>query len=143
MTNSEKRLVWFLRGSSVVLLSALVPAVMPFQWMVEIHARLGLGTLPDQPIIGYLTRSLSAMYALHGALVWYVSLDVRRHLGVVRCLGGLGLVFGAGMIVLDLAVGLPIAWAIGEGTSIIVLGAVILILAAGAGRERGESGSIS
>jgi len=35
--------------------------------------------------MGYLTRSLSAMYALHGALVFLVSLDVRRFLPVVKC----------------------------------------------------------
>ena len=135
MTRSEKRLVWLLRGGSVLLLSALVPVVMPFWWMVEIHAWLGLGTLPDQPIIGYLTRSISAMYALHGALLLYVSLDVKRHLGVVRFLGAATVIFGVGMLVLDQAVGLPLYWVLGEGPFVVVLGAALLALVAAVKRE--------
>lgn len=131
----EKTLVVLLRISAVVLLTALVPAVMPFAWMKEIHQWLGMGELPEGPIIGYLTRSLSAMYAMHGALVLFVSLDVRRFLPVVKCLAVLGIVFGVGMIALDVVVEMPLSWVLCEGPFIIILGSVLLWLA---GRIQGR-----
>ena len=124
----ERALVILLRVSGVVLLTALIPVVMPFAWMDDIHRWLGMGKLPDAPIMGYLTRSLSAMYALHGALVFFVSLDVRRYLPVVQCLAVLGILFGIGMLLIDRAVGIPPRWAYCEGPSVIVLGAVLLWL---------------
>ena len=129
MTRSEKTLVVLLRLGGVLLLTAVIPAVMPFAWMEQIHRQLGMGELPEMPITGYLTRSLSAFYALHGVLVLFVSLDVRRYLPVVNCLAALCIVFGAGMIVLDVQVGMPLPWVLGEGPSIIVLGGVLLWLA--------------
>jgi hypothetical protein len=56
-------------------------------------------------------------------------MDVRRYLPVVRFLAVLSIVFGAGMLVLDIAVGMPLPWIIGEGPSIIILGGVLLWLA--------------
>ena len=129
MNSSEKSLAILMRVAGILLLTAAIPAVMPFAWMDVIHQRLGMGSLPEAPIMGYLTRSLSAMYALHGALVFFISLDVRRYLPVVKCLAVLSVFFGLGMLVLDIAVGLPPWWIAGEGPSIIVLGGVMFWLA--------------
>ena len=68
---------------------------------------------------------------MHWALLLFVSLDVRRSLPVVKCLGVLCLAFGAGMIVLDQAVGMPWFWLLGEGPFIIALGGAILWLSRG------------
>ena len=125
---AEKTLVWLLRIAGVILLTAVIPAVMPFAWMKEIHQLLGMGELPEGPIMGYLTRSLSGMYAMHGALVLFVSLDIHRFLPVVKCLAVLGIVFGAGMLVLDVMVGMPPYWVLCEGPFIVVLGGVLLWL---------------
>jgi hypothetical protein len=136
----EKALILLLRISAVVLLTAVVPAVMPFDWMRAIHWQLGMGELPDGPIVGYLTRSLSAMYAVHGALVFFISLDVRRFLPVVKCLAVLGVVFGVGMLILDILVGMPRSWVVGEGPFVIGLGGVLLWLAVRI--EKGSPGSL-
>ena len=128
MNRLEKALVVLLRLSAVLLLTAIVPAVMPFAWMKTIHRLLGMGELPEGPIIGYLTRSLSAMYALHGGLLLFVSLDVRRFLPVVKCLAVLAMAFGIGMLVLDLVVGMPLFWVLCEGPFVVVLGGVMFWL---------------
>jgi hypothetical protein len=125
----EKVLVILLRVTGIVLLTALIPAVMPFSWMQETHRWLGMGELPTEPIVGYLTRSLSLMYAMHGALIYFVSLDVRHFLPLVRLLAILGIVFGGGMIVLDAAIGMPAYWIACEGPFVILLSFVILWLA--------------
>jgi hypothetical protein len=89
---------------------------------------LGMGELPRGPMIGYLTHSLSGMYAMHGAVVLVVSLDVRRYLPAVKCLAVLAVVFGIGMIVLDVMVGMPMFWILCEGPFIIVANGVLLWL---------------
>lgn len=129
MNWAEKTLVLVLRASAALLLTALIPAVMPFDWMMATHRWLGLGELPAGPIVGYLTRSLSLLYAIHGALVLGISLDVRRYLSLIKYFAVLGVVFGASMIALDWAVGLPLSWVLSEGPFIIPLSVVILWLA--------------
>ena len=129
MTGHERALVVVLRAAGVLTLTALGAAIMPFSWMAATHRFIGLGELPDTVIVGYLTRSLSAMYAIHGALLLYLSFDVRRYLGLVRFLAVIGLVFGGGLIVLDLAVGLPLAWTLCEGPFVIGLSIVLYWLA--------------
>src|SRR5262245_42957351 len=117
-------LVLVLRLCALVLLLALVAVVLPFSWMASIYAGLGLGELPDVPLMGYLTRSLSGLYAFHGALMWFMSGDVRRFAPVLRFQAWCSVVFGVGMVVLDVAVGLPWFWIAVEGPSIVAIGVV-------------------
>ncbi len=126
---AEKILVILLRVSAGVMLLALAPVCFPHSWMAAINRAVGLGELPDTAIVGYLTRSLSAMYALHGALVLYVSLDVRRYRPFIICLALLGMVFGALMLSLDVVLVMPRAWTMCEGPFIFVLCTAVLMLA--------------
>jgi hypothetical protein len=129
MKSPERILVWLLRLSGAMTLTALGAVFMPYEWMNLIHQRLGLGELPHIPIIGYLTRSVSALYALHGALLIFVSLDVRRYLRIVRFLGVGAVVMGVLLFGLDRAVGMPLPWATLEGPSVVAISVVILVLA--------------
>jgi hypothetical protein len=126
---AEKILAVVLRISAGVLLLALAPVFFPHSWMAAINRAAGLGELPDTAIVGYLTRSLSALYAFHGALVLYVSLDVRRWLPLIRCMAALGIMFGFLMFSLDIFLVMPGPWTMCEGPLIIVLCTMILILA--------------
>ena len=135
MNRYERILVWLLRISGVIMLSALGAVVMPYDWMNVIHQQQGLGELPHIPIVGYLTRSISALYSLHGTLLVFIASDLRRYLPVVRFLALAGGVFGAMMLAVDFGVGMPLPWTIGEGPWIIVLSGVIFWLA---GRVRFE-----
>jgi hypothetical protein len=137
---AERALVVLLRASAALLLVAVVPAVMPLAWMDAVHRWLGLGELPSGPIVSYLARSLSAMYAVHGALLLYVSGDVQRYLPLVKYLAVLGIAFGAGMFVLDCLVGLPASWIACEGPLIVALGVTVLWLAAETSRQTREPG---
>jgi hypothetical protein len=133
MNRYERILIWLLRLGGVVMLTALGAVVMPYEWMNMIHQQTGLGELPHVPIVGYLTRSVSAFYALHGALLVFVASDVRRYLPVVRFLAVAGAVFGAVLLGVDCAVGMPLPWTFAEGPFVVVLSAVILWLT---GRKR-------
>ena len=79
MYRYERILIWLLRLGGAVMLMALGAVVMPYEWMNVIHQRQGLGNLPHVPIVGYLTRSISALYVLH----WRCSFSWRA-----TCAGG-------------------------------------------------------
>jgi hypothetical protein len=126
----ERRLVLLLRATAVITGSAIVPAVMPLAWMDAIHRALGMGPLPQGPVVEYLARSLSAFYAMHGALLWLLSGDIPRYAPVLRFLFRLSLLFSAGLLVTDLQAGLPTHWTMGEGPFVAALSAVALWLLA-------------
>jgi len=128
MPPADRVLVWLLRFVACNGLLALVAVVMPSSWMAASHEFLGLGKLPEAPIVGYLARSLSAFYALFGAIFLFVAADVERYRPLIRLLGagfvGLGTVF----LVVDAAVGLPWWWTASEGPFGVVVGSVMLWL---------------
>jgi hypothetical protein len=119
----------FLRYLGTVCLLALVAVVMPHSWMDATHRWLGLGEMPSGPIVGYLTRTLSAFYALFGGLLWVLSFDLRRSLPVLRYVSWAMIGFGAIALIVDWQVGLPWHWTIFEGPFVIGFGVVILWLA--------------
>jgi len=133
MNRSERLLALLLRVSAAVLLSALVPAFMPFAWMQIVHRALGLGELAETPLNHYLTRSLSALYAFNGTVLLYLSFDVRHYRPLIRFLGVAHVVFGGFLLGLDLYAGLPWFWTLGEGPVVILLGLLML------GLQRGVS----
>ena len=108
-------LVLYLRDVGTVAGTAALCAVMPLRAMDAAHRALGMGPLPSQPIVEYLARSASAFYALLGALLWALSLDLARYRPLVR---GTGLAFIAiGLLLLwtDIGAGLPLFWQVAEG----------------------------
>jgi len=128
MNSREQILKAILRifGSSSLL--AVIFVAAPFSWMQEIHASLGMGSLPDAPIVGYLARSTSAFYALVGGLFWVVSFDLQRFRPVVIYLGAAITVLGAAFVVIDWAEGLPLYWKAWEGPFVIALGLSLFFL---------------
>jgi hypothetical protein len=128
MLNAEKVLVILLRSIAVAASLAIVPVFMPHAWMDACHGWLGLGTLPETPIIVYLTRSLSAMYAFHAVLLWIVSRDVRHYAAIVTYIALALVAFGAIMLWIDVRAELPWFWIAGEGPFTVVFGLAVLVL---------------
>ena len=65
---------------------AVLPILMPTEWMVYLHTQLQLGDLPIAPIVEYLTRSVSAVYAMHGVLLLFISFDLAKYRSLLRFL---------------------------------------------------------
>ena len=128
-TSTDRSLSWLLRFVGGIELCAIPFVLIPISWMAEIHASLlGLGPMPQAPIVDYLTRSLSMLYAVHGAVVFRLSFDVVRFRPLVGFLGWLHAALGVAILAIDLAAGLPWWWVIGEGPGIAVGGALVLML---------------
>lgn len=123
--NAERILTFVLRLIGTTSLFALIFVVAPRSWMESIHAGLGMGRLPEAPVVGYLARSTSAFYALLGGLFWVVSLNLRRHSAVLRYLGGAVASLGVALIWIDWTEGMPLFWKVWEGPFVAILGLVI------------------
>jgi len=128
MDIKERILIIVLRVTAVLTMTAFFAVIMPFDWMAKTNDWLGLQKLENTPLTGYLTRSLSLIYVINGALVLYLSFDVRRYKEVIRFMGFLCIPFGISIICIDCSVQMPLYWKACEGAFTIVTGLVILWL---------------
>jgi hypothetical protein len=129
MTKSDKVLMLLLRIVGVGALFALVAVFMPVSWMAATHRWLGLGEMPTAPVVEYLARSLSAFYALVGALCLVVAADLECYRPLVRFLGVALALMSLVLLGVDLAAGMPWWWSASEGPGGVVVGALMLVLA--------------
>jgi hypothetical protein len=142
MTKADKVLVILLRYLlGIPGLFALVGVFMPLSWMVATHRWLGLGEMPTGPVVEYLARSVSAFYALLGALFLVMASDLERYRPQVRFFGvafaPLGIIFTG----VDLLAGMPWWWTAFEGPSGLPVGALVFYLARPVRREGGVAGA--
>jgi len=128
MTKPERYLKILLRVMAVVTGSAAFAVIMPRVWMDAVHRWIGLGPLPEGVIVDYLARSLSAFYVFLGGLQWIVSCDVRRYRNVIAYLAWAAILFSIVVTVIDLQLGLPLCWTLGEGPPTLALGVIVLVL---------------
>jgi hypothetical protein len=129
MFRAETVLLILLRFGGLITLAAVFFVFVPFEWMQRIAVGLTLAEPAETPLAHYLTRSLSAMYAVHGALVFYLSFDVARYAAVARFAGAVGVVMGALLLGIDLHAGMPAFWTAGEGPFVILFGGAIYVVA--------------
>jgi hypothetical protein len=119
MSAPERHLQWFLRATALMFLSAAIAVFLPYSWMNAISEWQELGELPRSPLVEYLTRSMSALYAVMGSSYWFLSCDVRRYLPLLRFTVPVTAVFDVAVIALDLWIPMPLTWTIGEAVSIV------------------------
>ena len=129
MTRADEALVILLRFVGVTALFALVAVFMPSSWMAATHRWLGLGEMPTGPVVEYLARSLSAFYAVMGALCLVVAADLERYRPLVRFLGVAFALMSLVLLGVDLAAGMPWWWSTSEGPGGVVFGALLFVLA--------------
>jgi hypothetical protein len=141
MAASDYSLAVLLRLVGAAELAALVFVFAPVGWMDAVHDRaLGLGPLPAGRIVEYLARHLSALYAVHGAMILAVSLDLSRYRPLARLLGWCHVGLGFLLAWTDWSAGFPWAWAAGEGTLVSACGGLIVYCAGGSTPRRQRRG---
>lgn len=127
--STRRMLVWLLRATGGTMLCALIFVFCPFEWMAAVHRQIGMGELAYTPLLSYLTRSVSALYAILGAILLCASFDLDRYRPLILLLGMVALLGGAGVTILDAALRLPLFWTVAEGPSTVLLGIALLVLA--------------
>ncbi len=128
MTRSQRWLRLLLYFAAAWLLLAALAVLLPTVWMAETHRRLGMGEFPERPLTEYLTRSIAALYAYHGAMMLLLARDVRRFLPMIKLVGYGEALFGATILGIDWYAGMPWFWTALEGPSLIGFGIVVLWL---------------
>lgn len=137
------RFLWLLmRLDAIVVLCAVPCAMLPFAWMDAVHRDwLGLGPLHDSPLTRYMARSLSLVYAMHGAIVFAITVRWARYRSLVPLLAWLHVALGCGILATDLEAGLPWWWAGFEGPGLVAFGFVKLFLYRRASRTEPSDGT--
>jgi cyanate permease len=100
-------LIWLLRVAGIGMLSASLFMFCPFEWMAAVHRRIGMGELEYTPLLSYLIRTLSALYAILGSILVFASRDVERYHPLIRFLGIVAILGGVGVTILDAILHLP------------------------------------
>jgi hypothetical protein len=128
MPRRDRVLSWYLRAYAVALLAALPATVAPTSALAAAHESLGLGPWPDLPLLEYLARSASAVYASLGGVALLASFDVQRHRPFVLFLGLLSLSGAVYLVGMGLAVKMPLWWIAVEGTTVLLSAIPLLVL---------------
>jgi hypothetical protein len=134
--SARQMLVGLLRMAGGAMLVALVFVFCPFEWMAAIHRQIGLGELAHSPLLSYLIRSLSALYAILGAILLFLSFEIDRYRPLIQLLGGMAVLGGVGVTILDAILALPLFWTLAEGPLTLFLGVALIVLVRKTGRTR-------
>lgn len=126
--NKQQMLKSLLRIAGVVEMLAFIAVVMPRSWMEVSHTWLGLGEMPDGPLIMFMIRQSSYTYGMHGVAMWVLSLDVNRFRPLVTLNGIAYLLAGPIFFLIDYSSGMPTWWTVGDSVACALLGAAILWL---------------
>lgn len=126
--SEHQALKWVLRGLGMLDMLALAGVFMPMLWTEQVNLQVGLGALPTGPLTGYLIRTTSALYALHGAMMFWISFDVARYRPLIAFLAWAALIHGALLAGIDLTEGMPVWWTAIEGPGFALTGVVVLLL---------------
>jgi hypothetical protein len=129
--SARQMLAWLLRMAGAGMVCAVIFVFCPFAWMAAIHRRIGMGEMGYTPLLSYLTRSVSALYAILGSILLCASFDLDRYRPLVRLLGVVAILGGVGVTILDAVLGLPWFWTVAEGPLTVLLGIALLVLVSG------------
>src|SRR6266850_120536 len=97
----QRGLMIVLRCLGVLDMVAVAAILTPRSGLEAAAKRIGLALAPE-PLPMYLARTASALYVLHGAMVFFVSFDVPRYWRLIRFMAFAALVHGAVVIGIDL-----------------------------------------
>ncbi len=115
---------------------AFLAVLMPRSWMEASHAWLGLGAMPDGPILMFMIRQASYVYGMHGVSLWVLATDVVRFRPLIL-LNGISFTLAAPVFFLiDYTSGVPWWWTMVDTLGCGSFGVALLWLNLGAHGER-------
>ena len=128
LMDRQRLQVWLLRLAGSVEILAFIAVVMPRSWMETSHAWLGLGDMPDGPLLMFMIRQASYTYGVHGISLWVIASNVERFRPLVLLNGISFLVAGPVFFLIDYTSGMPLWWALADPLACLFFGAALLWL---------------
>lgn len=124
--NKEEIQKLFLRLAGAFEILAFIAVVMPRSWMEISHEAVGLGVMPDAPVLMFLIRQASYTYGMHGISLWVLATDVHRFRPLVILNGIAYLLAVPVFVAIDYSAGMPLWWTIADPLGCGFLGAILL-----------------
>jgi hypothetical protein len=118
----------FVRILAISQIVAFALVIVPNSWIAWLHARLGLGEMPDEVIFGYLLRGAAWCQGAFGIIFWVMATDVVRYRPLIITTAGLYLAAAPSFLFLDSIVGLPWWWSLWDFGVCSTAGAILLAL---------------
>lgn len=128
LIRKDRLLRLFLTLVGVADLLAILVVFLPEAWLVLAHEAVGLGSFPQGRIVGYLARSTSLLYGIHGAMLLVLAGDVVHYRALIRWYGRVIAIAGLLLVGVDIAESMPVWWTVFEGVAVVGIGVVILTL---------------
>lgn len=125
---AEKLQSWVLRLAGAVEILAFFAVVMPRSWMEASHTWLGMGEMPDGPLIMFMIRQASYAYGMHGVSLWLLATDVRRFRLLVLFNAAAYVIASVVFAAIDYLVGMPLWWTIVDAFGCGSTGVALLLL---------------
>ena len=119
---------WLLRVAGAVEIVAFIAVVMPRSWMEISHTSVGLGEMPEAPVLMFLIRQASYTYGVHGISLWVLASNVERFRPLIVLNGIAFLVGGPVFFLIDYTSGMPWWWTLADPISCFCFGAALLWL---------------
>ena len=129
--NRERLLVWLLRLAGLVEILAFISVVMPRSWMEISHEWLGMGVMPDGPLVMFMIRQASYAYGMHGISLWILASDVVRFRPLIIFNGVAFLLAAPVFFLIDYTTGIPFWWTIFDSLACGSIGVALLLLTRG------------
>lgn len=126
--NSQSAQSWLLRLAGSFEILAFFAVIMPRSWMEVSHAWLGLGQMPDGPLIMFMIRQASYTYGMHGISLWVLASDVARFRTLVLLNGIAYLLAAPVFFLIDYTSSMPWYWTVMDSVGCGFFGAVLLLL---------------
>jgi hypothetical protein len=125
---SIRSTVIFLRIVAIVQMLTFSVVLMPVAWIAAWHVWLGMGVMPDDPVLRYIIRGASFVQGGLGVLVWVISTDVIRYRPLVITIAAICLFAAPAFYFIDATAGMPRSWCIFDFSYCLLAGGVLLAL---------------
>ncbi len=126
--NIDRLQSWVLRLTGATEILAFISVVMPRAWMESAHSWLGLGVMPEGPLIMFMIRQASYAYGMHGVSLWLMATDVRRYQPLIVFNAISFVIASFVFVVIDYTTGMPLWWTFVDGFGCAAFGVAVLIL---------------
>ena len=125
--NNQRLQSWLLRLAGATEILAFISVVMPRSWMEVSHAWLGLGEMPDGPIIMFMIRQASYVYGMHGISLWVLASNVERFRPLI-ILNGISFLLAAPVFfAIDYTAAMPLWWTVADTLGCAFFGGALLL----------------
>jgi hypothetical protein len=124
--DSRRLQAWLLRAVGATEALAFVAVVMPRAWMEASHRWLGMGEMPDAPVLMFMIRQASYVYGMHGVSLLVLASDVERYRRLIL-LNAVSFTLAAPVFfAIDYTAGMPLWWTVADSLGCALVGVVLL-----------------